>query len=829
MATFKSATVLQVQHDMRETVVQLDILAECLEFVRTGGRLLYLVDYTEMSPFWEAAYPLTRDKLSDDRVQRVWDYLTGIERIFLRLDAEDAQLRHIKKAYFDQIELINALLLDDRSDTLITSYHWRLLEDDIRYVSLNAAEGVVNRQAANRELLNVLDQKANPDLTQDQQVRSFIDDSERFAVQAGGGLSALSLRELIVEKFMRHSNFAEVEDFPWKEYKLDSSSITQKVFQELAERGTNIAQVWLSRIEKGNDAYSTAYDLHGRWARRQEGAQIVAFLETINNAVEKVAPQRKLKFVFVTRNRQYHHAYSAARREMDDEDFAKIAKTLHPRLLNALMIDQQDNYASGGERSNAANEALSAASNLRNSLSINLSVVDEISKLVGSKEISRAFGNWVKTSLSRIWETWEESRRQILAIHVQPRIRYRMRNAVGDDKISTFLKGIEHLSLDVARRNFEIQLIKSLPRQVQIVTAKQIPITGVSVDYLLLVKTGGFAHLFMFRSEKIRELIDAAASGQVVDFSKVLKSAQKLDIAITVENDEEEIDRLRRRRFDILILHGICSAATGGLDLAQRYVDAALGVWPSELSSIPDAMSQVREGYYLRGLIDRIQWRNKAHGSPAHWDKENLGRHLKLGIQQVCDLLEESGLKAAQAPGHEFHKRLAVMIVGYLRELYAFAARHSVVEEGWPLSVQECVTLLEEAYQTSVARDFDLTAARARQQYIVLARMYQLRTLPLNSQGEELFSKSKIDSAYDDMISSLKKLLKRCGHLTEADLPATMVISWKIGLWRGKERYNLTRDDVKDAAKVIGERKVSIKEPEFQGYIQSVLDEMLAY
>jgi hypothetical protein len=295
-------TVSQVRHELEKAGALVSSLRDGLDFLAQSAdhKILYLVDYPEIRAYWESWRPNSTRQLKD--AHRVWNYLTGLEQIFIAFENDDnSRLRYLQRAYEDQAEYIDALLLSENFNTMISPPTWRLIRDNIIYVSHFSNDAIGNWNSAiqsnESDLRSLIGATGSLEFSES----LYVKDAERFGFASLARERTTKARDL-VRPFVAYANFLDPIDVRWDEtYHLENAPSLRKELTNFDPAYRSAS--WLEWIDKGNNLYNEAYDRDGQWARRHEGAETLAYLEFLNETIRRHDPN--LMVAFVTRNYQY--------------------------------------------------------------------------------------------------------------------------------------------------------------------------------------------------------------------------------------------------------------------------------------------------------------------------------------------------------------------------------------------------------------------------------------------------------------------------------------------------------------------------------------------
>jgi hypothetical protein len=801
-------TVSQIRHELSETVALLGTLVEGMKFLKSGSsnRILYLVDYPEIKAFWEARRPTSFRALNDDGVRRVADYLTGLERVFLSIDDDSVNLTYLNRAYYEQGEFIDALLRDGRFKTLLVSQAWEKLEDDIEHFAQFIKDPLVNWNAAIRQ--NETDLKSTV-----VSERNFIQTAENF----GFGSAEYSQHEtvfLLIKELIDHSNFCEAADYPWEEL---SGSGGHAIEVPDFKPSDSLIDYWAKEIDDGNRIYREAYSSSRRLWHREERAITLAHLEYLNDVSRRLAPT--VRVALVTRNRQYHHVVLKRQKEGGAEAVLDKPLIFHPRLLGAFMINQTERRPTDADIGNVL-ELISA---IRLVLDFLADIRGDGTEVAGPN-----LRNFVRAHLRRGWDTY---RRQSLAEQVKARIEGRReerwgKRKAGDPLLAKFQQ-VVRMVLQSTQMYRELALIDALP--------STLVLESGHVDYYLLRHNGGpqnwallftsrkFSHAFRFYSSHVAHAATQAEGNgkRRFDIQAVIGSARNIIDSGASKPDSDSLENLMLLRVDVLNLCAIWLATDGRADQARRFIEAA-----ENIEGIPfslNSFGQKQETFYLKCLLQRIEWRREAYVTQPGNDGA-IGQLIKgAALLRAMDNGGRSYFPTLE--GRQGNKRIAVLIAGFARELYAFAARHKVEFADWPMSVAECLSLLEVAYQESIRQGFYYTAMRARQRYMQFARMYDENRLPPGGAEGSDFSLRRRIECFRQLHVAMD-MLRAQSQLEDEKFPFTAIVSETLGLWRYRRELEIGNREIATAVSRMRSITGEIPNAAFREEVYEILKEM---
>lgn len=786
----QALTLSQVRHELAETETLLSSLRRGLDFLTETGtrKILYLIDYPEITAYWESQRPGSARQLSHDSVKRVWQYLTGLERVFVSFaDTTDDRLHYIQRAYEEQAEYLDGLLLSSQFQTLIAPPCWKMLRADITHFSHfsddpggNWSNAIIANETDLRELISA---KQSPRFSE----RLYVAAAERFGFASLARQSRSNVRDILLP-FIHHANFCEPIDFPWFQNSnhIEDNDELRKI---LACFEPDLrSSYWLGRIDEGNDLYNEAYDQHGRWNRRNEGAEILAYLEFLNETINRYDPN--LRIAFVTRNHQYHDCLRALSNSGNNSALPLI---FHPRLLSAFMI-RQAIPMQVDDRINFAKKA----SGTVEELSYQLRSVDElVSKFLkpGAVRVSAPLRHFVRR---RLQDFWTDYRKQSLAEQIQIRIelrkdRWKIRSK---DKIRQYLYDIVKHNLKTIQIGRELALLRGLPDLTGVygdVKCIFIPLSDSEDGGVSLLYSDLFSHSFKFHSRSIREKLLLGKKRVIIDISNIAQKSRSeiedkynkylsTNSKLRLKNEVE----LELLRFDVLLIFAILLTTKGELKSAQKLVDSARAVWKfADAKMREKGHHQLYEALYFESLIRAMEWRKTQHDQDAH-------AHLRSGLDFLKNLIKET--KEFKLDRELQTKRLDVFIVAFTRELYAFAVLHKVTvdQKSWPHGINQCLELLDSAYKGAKETGFTYVAMRARQNYLAFARMANEGVLKAYKFDKRRFSKKQRLSAFQEFSTCLKELTS--GQVVWQDaLPFSVLITELAGLSEFRDELQIGR------------------------------------
>ncbi len=817
--------------------VLFETLAEGLDFISRGGRIIYLVDYTEMSPFWNSKRPLRSSDLVQDGVTDVTAYLTGLERIFLELEGQpDYKIDYLGRTYYEQLDFIDALICNHSFDTLISPHHWTLLKDDITYFGNYVDDPLGNfnyAQIQNEQFVEgVANEVSRHEGDKARKIEEqFTPSSERFGVSSASLGRQDSVFQLISNVFLARSNFFDAADFPWDReiYRINNSGMFSRDLSEMS-LSDKVQSKWLKHVEEGIEQYSSAYGMRRPRAHRGEGALTLAYAETLDQLVRNSGSL--LRIGLVTRARQVHHAIAVARTAAGYGERELLPAVFHPRLLNAFMIDQSwdDEDADGVNRRVASQSARNAIIELQSALLIIVDFLEPFQKPTIREPLSR----WITVQLRR---AWEEYRRQGLAEQIKIRIgqredRWKLKR---NPRIQEHMRSLVGLKLHRTQMAREQALINSLPVQElpEGVSVKILTEDGPDETLVVLIRAQNFAHAIRFYSEDTKRSISRLSRGGVVDVNAVFESVKKDVGVLSGEYHEASPFALKVQRFDILLLHAIISVASEQSAVAQTFLDAALDIWRIyDFANDRErriSAGQRREGDLLVGYINRRSWLDLAFASNV--SGSSATRLYKWGIDLLGTLSVSINLNDTGHFLDDIDVRLLILVISITRDLNAFAFQHGLLQNEIPLGVNSCVFWLEQGYRLSKERQRFFTAARAKQQIIAFARIYQRGGIPQNEELSALFSTPDIKFHYRDLIIVMAALRQTTPFILDEDLPNPLIIYEALGKWICREDLGTTIVEITRGIRNIEERLQSraANEKMFAEYVGEMLTDMRSY
>ncbi len=774
-------TVGQVRHELANNAALVSALERGLEFLAGGAdrRILYLVDYPEITVHWESWRPNDRRQLSKDGVKRVWDYLTTLEQVFLNLDHSiDRRLEYLQRAYEDQSEYTDSLLLSNTFRTMISPPTWRLLRDDIIYVSHfkddptgNWNNAITNNEAQLRSLIGA---EGSGDYFE----HVYVKDAQQFGFVSLARSLSKNTRDLLLP-FVSQANFLDPIDMPWEDAAYGIKDVAGMRKELGAFNPLENSKKWLDWIEKGNNIYNEAYDRHGRWARREEGAETLAFVEFLNSTIGRFNPD--IKIAFVTRNHQYYNALLAIDVGGVNDPPPFI---FHPRLLSAFMIRQVE--LKPAERREYAEKARNTLDKLRSLIRVVSGFVDDVSDF-GEEEVSKALGHFVSRKLLR---GWIDYRQQSFAEQVQLRIESRgnrWRKRSKSDGIRRYLERIISHKLRTTQIGRELALLFALPDIKEL--ASNIDCTCIRLlekdsngdaSGVVFFHSDLFTHAFKFHSETIIEKLRTATKYPRLEIFSIVQDArieiERKTSAYLTSHNKVDIDKeieLSLLRFDVLLIFALLLAAKGRYDLSLQLIQSARSVWQLErFEEKKSVRRQLYEALYAEGIILRLAWRI-AQGN------EDPAVHLRKGIEWATQIILEA--EKLRTSGVSHPKRLRILEVAFIREVYGFAARKNlkIGNVGGLHGIDQCVELLDEAFAGAMETGFDYLAMRARQQYLAFARMADEGAL--RGFDKDKFSSDRQLSAFREFYALLNAL--RVEKVIEQDaLPFSVLMTELSGL-----------------------------------------------
>jgi hypothetical protein len=211
-------TVSQVQFELAESIALLKALSRELKFLSKGPKqkIFYLIDYPEICAYWESRRPQTTKQLrDDDGAQRVWEYITGLERIFLDLDEDKTRLAYVQRAYEEQAEYIDALLLNPDFETMIAPPTWRLIQDDIVYMTHLSDDPSGNWNFVIQQNEAQLKERIGIAPSSNYSESMYVSDAERFGFASLQRKPVSNVRDIFLP-FITDANFRDPTDLRWE-------------------------------------------------------------------------------------------------------------------------------------------------------------------------------------------------------------------------------------------------------------------------------------------------------------------------------------------------------------------------------------------------------------------------------------------------------------------------------------------------------------------------------------------------------------------------------------------------------------------------------------
>ncbi|MGO9330531.1 MAG: hypothetical protein ACLQJ0_20775 [Steroidobacteraceae bacterium] len=775
-------TVAQLHHELSKNIALISSLRLGLDFLARGTdrRILYVVDYPEITSHWQSARPNDASQLSKDGVQRVWEYLTSLEQIFLNLDSDvEHRLSYVQRAYDDQAEYTDGLLLANSFNTMIAPPTWNLLRDDIIYVSHFGSEAAGNWTAAiNNNLLQLRTLIGSTGKPPRFSESVYIADAQKFGFASLARNPASDTQSLLLP-FISHANFRDPVDMLWEDpkYGIRNPSRLRDALEKFnpADRAKN----WLEWIKRGNNLYNQAYNRHGQWARQAEGSETLAYIEFLNQTIGQANPN--LIIAFITRNRQYFDSLLAMHFERNEE----APLLFHPRLLSAFMIKQTDLHPD--ERAEHAERARKTLDELRNMIRMVDGFVEGVAART-EDELSKPLAHFVSRRLLR---GWMDYRQQSFAEQVQLRIesrKTRWEKRPASDRIRKYLEQIVDNKLKTVQIGRELALLSAFP-DLQALSAgigcTCIRLPEKDDNGVVLFHSDQFTHVFKFHSATIVQGLRSAARFPQVDIFSIVTTAiaeiQKRYGEFLaagqkhVSRSEAELSLLR---FDVFLIFALLHIARGRFALARQLIESARTVWRGDDDFPTKAIRrQLYEALYVDGLIRRLEWRGDREG-----DKSSV--QLRKGIEAATRLIREGKeLKTDDVPQI---KRLRMLEVAFTRELYGFAARHNLKmrDLGGLYSIGDCVQVLDEAYVGAIESGNKYLAMRARQQYLAFARMANEGILGEVEKEKFSFEEQlKAFKEFENLLSSLRQE----AIIDPTSIPFSVLITELAGLWKFRD------------------------------------------
>lgn len=780
-------TISQVRHELDEASALLCSLRRGLDFLTAERerKILYLVDYPEIDAYWASRKPGTAKHLSQDgRVEKVWHYLTGLEQVFLILDDEDAnRLQYVQRAYEEQAEYLDALLLNSAFSTMIAPPCWRLLEDAITYFSHYDADPGDSWNAAINENELLLRQLIPSRTSSNYSEQTYISEAERFGFASLARKRSPNRRDIVLP-FINHANFCDPTDFPWTENP-EPIKVEIRDF-EPSER----AAYWLGWIDRGNQLYNEAYGHHGQWARRDEGAETLAYLEFLNTIARRNDPS--VIVAFVTRNRQYYQALSAMRNEAENDQSPLI---FHPRILGAFMIKQGAGMGAS-ERQRHAKQAKETVIELSEHIASIEEIISGFS-IDSDTVVSTALANFIRQRLKYSWTSY---RRQSLAEQIKLRIELRQsrwRERKKNDRIRKYLEEIVQHKLMTIQISRELALLKGLPNVKQLSTEIDctfMPLTGEEGAGAVLFHSELLTHPFRFHSSSIRKRLSDVEKGHEFDVVDLVQTARsecedKYRDYLSKEqkpklSNEIEVQTLR---FDVLLMFAILLTMKGRFGAALRLIGSARVVWQFvDARKNRKAREQLAEALYLEGLVQRLEWR-------LGRSDRNTKDHLAIGSSALTNLISEADELKNLGVARE--SRFQVFLVAFTRELYSVAAleKSTQAKVGLPYQVDECLEQLDLVFENAKKAGFVYIAMRARQQYLAFARMFDDGELKSFNFDRSRFAREVRVAVFEEFLSCLNQLRSR-RMVAEESLPFSVLVTEVLGLWGFREEIEIDND-----------------------------------
>ncbi len=840
-------TIQQVSFQLEIQDCLLEMMAEGLDFLskNSENRIIYVVDYTEVNPYWEAARPQQIDDLSNrgkrDKIDRIRDYLLPVEGIFLKFGSDrEEELQHLKSAYDEQVELINALVCDKSIATIMLPNHWEFLRSDISYFANQKIDPIHNYNSSinlsNQDARStIIELNSRGPVDRFHTEKTYIDSSETF------GMWSLKLQPKatlfdIVKDFVDRSNFHLPADFPWDDEHFELSKTAIKSIKKISgpTKNTDEAQSWLSWIEKGNQEYNEVYGSSGKWHLREAGAVNLAYIQMLNELVQK-ARNSNIRVSLVSRNNQLQQAVWQARILDNSRNKPWV---FHPRLLTTFMIDQ----SAGAATSSAALELEKYVRDFQDIIQITNELIGEVSGNGGdNKKVSDPLANYLRVRLRR---GWEEYRKGNLAIRIRDRIKHRQKTWLPKGggqrgEIEKFLKEIIVSRFEFLKYERERSLLKSLPTNEKLLVGKynkddgrliRINHEDPDIGSLILFKGSYFTHAFLFQSEYIKNEInnqcDARMQPNEVAFCKITISNILKNSINKFENEEylewsinKNINQKRIFRFDVLLMCAVYFSSMKGADdnyrLPMAFLDAAQGIWANGNST--EFNRQVSEANYLDGILERLEWRKRA-----------------MQGDDLSGVFEEGKRILNKIIG--YHKydsdniRIILLLAGFVRELFAFRAE-KFSNHNRPakinFSIVRALRLLNKAFEYSEKRGFCFGAARTRQQLLAFVRMWKAEKLPKSKALASRLNDKRAYEAFCDFVRIMKHLREE-RILDESDIPSTAIVSENLGIWEYREWLDEepTKKEIRFAFREIEKRLKYIKEESHLRYIRRIMKEM---
>jgi hypothetical protein len=790
-----TVTVSQVQYELKIAGALISSLRQGLDFLARDSdkKILYLVDYPEISAYWESWRPNDVRQLETDRVKRVWDYLTGLEQILTRFDDETtSRLRYIQRAHEDQAEYIDALLLSGSFNTMISPPTWRLLRDDIVYFSRIADVSTANWNTAIESNRQDLRERIGTTRANKFSERLYVDEAERFGFASLARKPSSTTIDLL-RAFVEHANFRDPIDLPWElsSYHIQHTDALRKSLSGFdPQRGS---EKWMRWIDKGSELYNEAYGHGGRWARRKEGAETLAYLEFLSTTIAEHNPN--LRVAFVTRNHQYHHMALALSYERRNEQSLLI---FHPRLLSAFMIKQAGELAED-ERQAQAVKARSTIDELSSLIETIDSLVGDFTKHPGDP-VSKPLRYFVRYRLLR---GWTQYRQQSLAEQVRLRIQLRegrWGEPKRNDNIGKFLRQIVAHELTTTQIAKELALLEALPNITNLVEGIDctfIPLSEDEYGEAVLFRSDLFTHPFKFHSISISQKLASAERGHTLDIFAIAQEARskiekKYKEYFLVEKAKPEYEiEVSLLRFDLLLLFAVLLAEKGEFERAYQLIGSARAVWLVERDIRIEHNAdchQLLEALYLEALIRRLEWRLEPSDQLPK-------QHLENGVGLLNKLIAEGKqIETNQVPET---KRFRIFEAAFCRELYGFSGRSMLrADLKVPYSIDGCIDILNAAYTEAMKTKFTYVAMRARQHYLAFARMADAGALNAWKFDRNNFSREKQLNAFEDF-EALLVILKAERVIIQGPQHFSVLITELNCLWKFRDDVPVSNETIK--------------------------------